>query len=210
MFLLAHTGITLGVAVVLNCTLTANRHSIEVGNFNNSGEDRSRSYYSNLIRPYRLVSAWFIALARRINIRWLLLGAVLPDIIDKPVGLLLFSSGRIFSHTFLFLILLLVVGLILYRSYKQVWILTMAFGVFIHLILDQMWLNIELLVWPFNGFSFPSENVTSWVVDRLADLIREPVVIIPEVIGAIILYWFVWLLVKNKTILVFLKCGRIK
>ena len=73
-----------------------------------------------------------------------------------------------------------------------------------------MWLNIELLVWPFNGFSFPSENVTSWVVDRLADLIREPVVIIPEVIGAIILVWFAWLLLKNKKMRLFLKRGRIK
>ena len=53
--------------------------------------------------------AWFDALARRVDIRLLAIGSLLPDIIDKPVGQVFFrgtfSDGRIFSHTLLFLAL---------------------------------------------------------------------------------------------------------
>src|SRR5659263_766118 len=50
-----------------------------------------------------------------------LVGAILPDIIDKPIGVYLFRStfhnSRIFAHTLTFSAILIFIGL--YRLYKR-------------------------------------------------------------------------------------------
>lgn len=48
-------------------------------------------------------------LSSRLDLMFLALGSMLPDILDKPLGLLVFGSanmGRTFAHTLLFLIIL--------------------------------------------------------------------------------------------------------
>ena len=53
-----------------------------------------------------------------INPRYLAIGAILPDLIDKPIGEVIFAStfgnGRIVGHTLLFSLLLFLAGLYLY------------------------------------------------------------------------------------------------
>jgi hypothetical protein len=78
--------------------------------------------------------------------RWLLpcsIGAVLPDLIDKPLGYLLFpatiGNGRVFSHTFLVVILMLVLGLLFWKKMHDPGILGLCIGLFSHQILDLMW-----------------------------------------------------------------------
>jgi len=39
----------------------------------------------------------------RIDYRWVLFGAILPDLIDKPLGFLTGLDSRLWAHTFLFL-----------------------------------------------------------------------------------------------------------
>ena len=84
MLIFGHAGITLGAAVIVS-SVAYNRKSQDV---------EKRSNLSSL--PAYL------------DIRLLLIGSLLPDIIDKPVGQLIFretfSNGRIFSHTLLFLL----------------------------------------------------------------------------------------------------------
>ncbi|MGD0954847.1 MAG: hypothetical protein ABR985_21095 [Methanotrichaceae archaeon] len=48
-------------------------------------------------------------LASRADLACLALGSILPDIIDKPLGLIVFgtpSMGRTVAHTFLFLLII--------------------------------------------------------------------------------------------------------
>ncbi|WP_418888745.1 metal-dependent hydrolase [Methanothrix soehngenii] len=69
---------------------------------------------------------------------FLALGSILPDIIDKPLGLLLFGTpnmGRTFAHTLLFLLILGAISLRL----RDIRLASLTWGVFIHLILDSMW-----------------------------------------------------------------------
>src|SRR3972149_396130 len=51
-----------------------------------------------------------LACTRKLDYRLIVVAAMLPDIIDKPVGQVFFreffSYGRIFAHTLLFLILI--------------------------------------------------------------------------------------------------------
>ena len=90
--------------------------------------------------------------ASALDYRLLLVGFMLPDIIDKPLGIWLLretlSSGRIFAAV------LAGVGLYLYLTHRRLGALCLALGTLAHLILDQMWLNPRMLLWPLYGLSF--------------------------------------------------------
>ncbi|MDK2917221.1 MAG: hypothetical protein PWR25_1778 [Euryarchaeota archaeon] len=88
-----------------------------------------------------------LALTGRLGDRRLIgfaaLGAVLPDLLDKPVGHVLLAeslnSGRLFAHGLLFLMILTVAGIALHRRRESVALLAVAAGVFSHQVLDAMW-----------------------------------------------------------------------
>jgi membrane-bound metal-dependent hydrolase YbcI (DUF457 family) len=83
------------------------------------------------------------------------LGAILPDIVDKPLGHLLLQgtldSGRIYAHTLLFLGLVTVAGVVAWRYKLTPLVLVAAMGVASHLVLDTMWDNPVTLLWPALG-----------------------------------------------------------
>jgi hypothetical protein len=60
--------------------------------------------------------AWLIEskLKVKMDYRLIIIGSLLPDIIDKPVGMILLplNNGRVFGHTLLFILILLLIGLI--------------------------------------------------------------------------------------------------
>lgn len=208
MLVLGHTGITLGVAVLLSGALPRFApRQLEKGIRPSSKE---RTVLGN---PSGRVASWFASLGRRIDIRLLLVGSLLPDIIDKPVGQLLFretfNNGRIFGHTLLFLILISVAGFLLYRRWGRTWLLILSFGTFIHLILDQMWLTPRTLLWPLYGFAFPKAELTDWMQNIFRALLRNPGVYIPEIVGGIILILFLWVLVRNRRVVSFIRSGRL-
>jgi inner membrane protein len=188
MLLLAHTGITLSVATLL------------------AGAARSNQKTGNGI------STWFTSLSAYVDIRILLIGSLLPDIIDKPLGVFFFrdtfSSGRIFGHTLLFLIMLTAAGFLLYRRRHRTWLLVLAFGTFIHLILDQIWLTPKTMLWPFLGFTFDRLDVSDWFTLWFRDLFVYPELYIPELIGLAILLWFAITLINRKRVGVFLRQGK--
>jgi membrane-bound metal-dependent hydrolase YbcI (DUF457 family) len=215
MLFLAHTGITLGAAVLVTGGLTTNPYSPAMGE-EAAGSPRrsSQSVLSLLTAPVRQASSWLTTLGKGIDIRLLLIGALLPDIIDKPLGQLFFreslSSGRIFSHTLLFLVVITLAGLYLYRRRTKLWLLVLAFGTLIHIILDQMWQTPQTLLWPLLGFTFPKEDITGWLPDTFNALITDPAIYIPELIGAVIIIWFAWMLWRRKKVFPFIRHGRVQ
>ncbi len=104
---------------------------------------------------------------------FVLVGAILPDLIDKPVGEILLadslSNGRLFAHTLLFTFILLLIGFYIYRyKYKrsgEIGGFVLCFASFIHLCEDQMWLMPETLFYPFFGFDFPQGIVEEHWLD---------------------------------------------
>ncbi len=157
--------------------------------------------------------SFFRALVKRVDIRFLLMGSMLPDIIDKPIGLYLFretfSSGRIFSHTLLFLVLVTVAGLLIRRYLGKTWGIALSTGTLSHLILDQMWQTPKTLFWPIFGIVFEKIETTYWLGNILQALLEKPGVYVPEIIGFIVFMWFMWELLHRKTIVRFLKQGRV-
>lgn len=169
-----------------------------------------QSISSRLGYPLRITSQGLTALGRLIDTRLLLIAALLPDIIDKPLGLLLLretlNSGRIFSHTLLFLLLIAALGLYLYRQRNRTWLLVLSFGILMHLILDQIWLAPETMFWPFLGFGFEGGGSTDWLSAILHTLVTNPGVYIAEVAGAAIIAWF--LLLHRRNIYALIRYGR--
>lgn len=153
-------------------------------------------------------TALFDALTKYVDIRWLLVGSLLPDIIDKPVGLYLLANGRVICHTLVFVILLTGIGFYLLRKHQQRWMLALAAGGFMHLILDSMWNVPATLFWPLLGFSFPQEEVTGWWGNLWVNYFKPPT-FIPEIIGFSILIILLWLLIKRKKVLAFIVRGKI-
>ena len=187
MLILGHVGLTLGTATLLAGARRSNRFSLAT-----------------------LVTS----LGSYIDIRLLIIGSLLPDIIDKPVGQFFFretfSQGRIFSHTLLFLILVTLGGLYFYFRRNRVWLLVLSFGTFSHLILDQMWRTPQTLFWPLYGFTFARAELAEWIPDILSALLTSPQVYLPELGGAIILLWFGLILMRRKKVYAFIRYGQVR
>ena len=157
----------------------------------------------------KLVSRW-----RKMVPLWaLLLGTILPDLIDKPLyhGLAFFighdaarqsivSGTRTFGHTALFL------GVIVAFAYfrnSPVW-KAIALGVASHLLIDNIGDKIQLsfglfspsspsalhaLCWPLLGWTFPVYPLAfSTSLSHLSTL-RDPWIIGGEIVGFCILVW---------------------
>ena len=204
MLLFAHAGLTLGAATVLN-KIKPQKHSSLANNKSSTNVSPSN--------PWQTVSSGFVSLANRVDIRLVLIGSLLPDIIDKPVGQVFFedtfSNGRIISHTLLFLFIMTLAGTYLYRSKRQNWLLVLSCGSAMHLILDQMWLAPKTLFWPLYGFAFPKIELTDWFPHLFESLHTELDVLVPELLGAIVILVFVVVLYQRHKIISFLRRGQI-
>ena len=124
------------------------------------------------------------------DLRFLALGAILPDLIDTPIGIAGWSSYgavRLVSHGILFGSLVMVSVLIFTRRgpARKRWML-LATGVLLHLLLDAMWSLPETLWWPFLGSEF-SETGFSTYGAYVQDLLTNPVMWAGEALGLVYL-----------------------
>ena len=212
MLIFGHVGITLGTAI----TLTGLQNVVRATNNQNTTEippSQSSSTVQSHNKPPKYYLP-FISLLNRIDIRLLLIGSLLPDIIDKPIGQWLFneyfSNGRIFSHTLLFLILTTILGLFFHRKYGRTWFLSLSFGTFMHLILDQMWRAPKTLLWPVLGLEFDRIDLTGWIGGIWQVLLTDPAIYIPELFGLFIIIWFFWVLLRTHLLYSFIRFGRLQ
>ena len=200
----AHVGITLGTAVLLNGLFGGHSENETKERRESSAETAAESHQSHS------AEAWVTSVGRRIDLRVLLVGSLLPDIIDKPVGRLVFGTFgcRLFCHTLLFLLVIALAGLYLYLSRHKNWLLVLGFGTFMHLVLDEMWLDTQTLLWPVRGFSFPTVERTGWVQGIFHELFTSPRIYVSELVGIAMLAWFAWLLVHRGKVYAFIRHGQ--
>ena len=150
----------------------------------------------------------FPNIRRYINYWYVVVGSLLPDIIDKLIGRLLFehifASGRIFGHTLLFVIILTITGIYFFRKRKDARILILAGGSFIHLLLDRMWETPQTFLWPLFGWEFPRGTTTyRSFPDYLSalysfDLGTMTYTLTTELLGIILLISFIIIKLYNK------------
>lgn len=159
------------------------------------------------------VAVIFFTLGRRcIDYRVVMLGAILPDLIDKPIGVIFserFDTTRLFAHTLLFtVVLLLAVQLTLRGKMARTWfILPIASA--LHLVFDAMWNHPVTLFWPFFTTSFPASGGT-WL-DPFLHPFEHPIKWLMELSGAMLVLYFGWAyrLHDKPRLAAFLKSGRL-
>jgi len=172
--------------------------------------ERGESYAETAGKSHS-AEAWFASVGRRIDLRVLLIGSLLPDLIDKPIGRLVYGTFgcRLFCHTLIFLLLIVFAGLLLFVRRRQNWLLVLGFGIFMHLVLDGMWLDTQTLLWPLQGFSFPNVERTGWEQSIWHRLFTSLNVYVPELVGIAILACFAWLLVQRRRVHAFIRHGQV-
>ncbi len=199
MFIFGHVGITLGVGLLVNRVIAAKTQpglATAPAPGNITGREKKQDF----------------SVSDGLDLRFLMVGSMLPDVIDKPIGIFIFgstlSNGRIFSHTLLFLFLLTLAGICLLRYRKTGWLLAIVAGVFLHLVLDEMWWDPVTLLWPALGIEFATRNVRDWVSEMLLALTHNPKVYVSEIIGFAIIMCFLVVLIMRDRIMDFLLAGR--
>jgi membrane-bound metal-dependent hydrolase YbcI (DUF457 family) len=112
----------------------------------------------------------------RMDLRFLVLGAVLADLMDTPIGLVFyatFGAVRLVGHSFLFAaVAMLVVLLTTRRGRPRKRWMPVAVGILVHLLLDAMWVDPETLWWPFFGLEFSAAGpatAADYVVSIVTD-----------------------------------------
>ncbi len=149
------------------------------------------------------------------DLRFLVLGALLPDLIDTPIGFLFWSSCenvRLAAHSLLFAAVVMTVVLLATRRGRprKQW-MPLAIGVLLHLVLDAMWRQPETLWWPFRGWAFTSTGYAT-VGEYLSWLLTDPVTWVGEAAGLAYLLYLGWrsnLAVPSERA-AFLKTGRVQ
>lgn len=206
MLLFGHTGGTVGLFKVVD--ILTNRL---VNNYESNSGSR---FYATAHKKWLPVNHLLNGLRSRIgsiDYRLVLLGSLLPDIIDKPLWLFassdIFRSGRAYSHTFLFNLVLLICGLILIK-YRKPRLLIISLSSFTHLVQDRMWHEPVALWWPLLG-QFPVSETVGWMSNIILALFSDSGTYVPEIIGLIITLLLGYRLLSRKGTSGFIRTGAI-
>ncbi len=132
----------------------------------------------------------------KMDLRWVLFGSVLPDLIDKPIGSLLFhdvfGTHRLFAHAVVFPVVLLAIVMLATRrgTTGRKAAIAVVIGCFVHLLLDGVWTNPEAFLWPLFGIEFP-EVAGSAFFTLIGNMMRSPFMWAGEAVGLAYLV-FLW------------------
>jgi membrane-bound metal-dependent hydrolase YbcI (DUF457 family) len=131
----------------------------------------------------------------RMDLRLLMIGALLPDVIDTPIGLAAFSATggvRLVAHSLLAASAAMVAVLLRTRRGRprKRW-MPLAVGMLVHLFLDAMWADPETLWWPFLGVSFTAADAAA----------------VGDYVSGVLTDWRVWAL-EGAGLLYLLALGR--
>ena len=137
-------------------------------------------------------------LSREVDVRWVAVAAMLPDIIDKPLRYFIapaFTQGntRTVGHSLTVLLVGMVVVLLLRRTIRGAWVVALVLPM--HWLLDGMWtpdLRVSLL-WPWAGNGFPPlyEEGLSGVWNHLIRNLSDPVNLAGE-LGGMVVLGYLW------------------
>ncbi len=144
-----------------------------------------------------------VSVADAIDYRLVALGALLPDLVDKPLGRLIFrdaldGNGHVFAHTLLFALVFLVPGAFLLRRAGDPRLLSVGVAVLTHLLSDPVTHAPENLFWPLLGWQF--SKVT---------LLRPWATVLTEVAAGLIILMVVWSLMRAGRLELLLRVGRL-
>lgn len=121
-------------------------------------------FLSEVLRSRR----WFLPVA---------VGSILPDLIDKPLGHILFAAtigyGRIIGHSLIFFAILLIFGFLLWKYRGSVLLFGLGIGVLLHQALDSMWEIPITWYYPLYG-PFPAKMLPDFFINSFWNSLAAP------------------------------------
>jgi hypothetical protein len=132
----------------------------------------------------------------KVDVRFLLLGALLPDLIDMPIGTLLlagrYSTGELWFHSMTVATVYMgVVLLTTRRGRRRRAFMAIGIGWLFHLLLDGMWTDQVVFLWPFFGWEIPAGEMPYWPL-AWERALSDPWRWVEEAAGLAYLIWL-WL-----------------
>ena len=130
---------------------------------------------------------------RRIDYRFILVGAILPDLVDGVLGLFLFegSSGRWVAHSILAVVVVTVMIVVVLRGERRLAVFGIAVGWLLHLVGDGMWQAPLTFLWPAFGTDFSTTPREPYSWDLVSDPLSHALTWGGELVGLAVLAWFV-------------------
>ena len=85
-----------------------------------------------------------------------IVSSLIPDLIDKPLGIIFpaLCSGRTIFHTLFIILIVAIIVLIISKNRYMLYGVAVACCIFVHQLLDAMWLNTNIWAYPLFG-QFP-------------------------------------------------------
>lgn len=134
----------------------------------------------------------------KVDVRFLLLGAILPDLIDLPIGTMVltgrYSTGELWFHSLLAPTIYIGAVLLATRRgrRRRAW-MALGVGWMFHLVLDGMWTSQEVFLWPFFGGISPGQTPYWSLAWERA--LHDPWRWIEEIVGLGYLIWL-WIALR--------------
>ncbi|NLX50181.1 MAG: metal-dependent hydrolase [Methanospirillum sp.] len=136
-------------------------------------------------------------------------GALLPDLVDKPLGILVLgetlSSGRVFFHTLPLLIVVLLAGAVVLARYGRPSLFAVGVGMASHQALDVMWTQPNTWLYPFLG-PFDTIATEGWFLRVFIAELTNP---LEWVSGAALLALLLPVLLPGRTEALAARYGRL-
>ena len=124
-----------------------------------------------------LASVWYVFTDPRFDYRLLLVGALLPDLIDVPSGQARWAHSLTVAVGALTLVMIVTAG----RKPIRRLLLGLPIGMLLHLVFDGAFASTEVFWWPFSGsrgdVQVPSQERALWLNALM------------EIAGATLLVW---------------------
>jgi hypothetical protein len=119
-----------------------------------------------------------LALSRTLKVRGIfifpIIGAILPDLFDKPLGHIFLADsighGRIYCHTLCFLMILSLIALGILWRYRSWALPLVCTGIAAHQIADTMWEVPANWLYPFLGPFIRESYSDYWLSSLLAEI----------------------------------------
>jgi hypothetical protein len=126
-----------------------------------------------------VLAVWFVFGDSRFDYRFLIVGALAPDLVDLPFGGARVLHSVVGSIAALVVVMLATIG----RRPVRRRLLALPIGMMLHLVFDAAFTNNGVFWWPFGGIRFEDAPWPTWE--------RGPWSAVLEVVGLGLCYWIV-------------------
>ena len=128
---------------------------------------------------------------RRVDYRFVLLGAVLPDLIDGATCWAYdCAGGRGIAHSLVANVAVTVAIILVLRGETRLSVFGVGVGWLLHLVADAMWDAPKTFFWPIAGMDFSTTSAEPYSWDLFTDPASHLWTWGGEVAGILILAWF--------------------